>query len=461
MKTKQNLIIRKILFLPVFILLLITVSCQNEESITINPPQEDTVDSNSVTANLMSRTASNDGSLDNIIDYANCLEVVLPVTVIANGETLIIQSVADFDALEAVLDAYNTDDDVVEIIFPITVILNDYTELVLNNQNELNLQIANCNDENEDDEDIECIDFEYPISFSTYNINFQFLDTVVIEDDQSLYNFINALDNSVLATINFPITLITSEEEVIIVNSNEELNSALNEYDGLCDEDDDYDYNDDDEDPFECYTINLSTALESCDYDGDGVAIFNIYEAVPNCALTDPVSIFFYLSLEGAETQTDFLSGATSYENITTNQTIYIRVTLTNSPEIFQIYPVDLVVNDCTTPCSEQQVNQYLQECVWNVVSIDGSDELIIYEFDFGSNGDLLITNTSNNNAEYANWLVFSSSSTGQLILGFTNINNTGLSAIYGNWGLVACDYNRLEFNNWDNSVMVLEQDCN
>ena len=34
-----------------------------------------------------------------------------------------------------------------------------------------------------DDDNIECVDFVYPISFSLYDSAFQILDTVVIEND--------------------------------------------------------------------------------------------------------------------------------------------------------------------------------------------------------------------------------------------------------------------------------------
>ena len=87
-----------------FLALMLTMSCQNEETEIINPSNEDIIEGESTAANLMLRMASNDGSEDNIVDYANCLEVVLPVTVTANGVTITIQSVADYSQLENILD---------------------------------------------------------------------------------------------------------------------------------------------------------------------------------------------------------------------------------------------------------------------------------------------------------------------------------------------------------------------
>jgi hypothetical protein len=213
---------------------------------------------------------------------------------------------------------------------------------------------------------------------------------------------------------------------------------------------------------FECYD-DATYQLTSCDYDGDGVAKFNIYEAVPSCTSDFTQAISFHLSLAGAETQTDNLSDAINFNNTESNQTIYIRVQINNGQDTFQVYPVELNVEDCSTPCSVQNVNDYLIDCKWNIVSVDGNGtNLIIYDFGFNADGVVLITNTSNNEVEEANWAILTDPSTGRIILGFTNINNNALSVIFGNSGLVACDVDRLEFqNNGSGSIFVMEKDCN
>ncbi|WP_055435737.1 LamG domain-containing protein [Lacinutrix algicola] len=254
---------KKLLFLPLIIFALIQ-SCQTEETEITNPPEEDIIEANSTIANLMSKTTSNDGSVDNILDYANCLEVVLPVTIAANGVTITIESSTDYNTLETLLDAFADDGDEIVFTFPITVTLNDYTEIVINNQAELETQIELCNGENEDDDDIECIDFLYPISVSIYNSNFQVTETVVIEDDETLYNFVNDIEGGVLASLNFPITMVLSNGNTVIVNSNQELEAAITDAEDNCDEDDDYDWNDDD---FECSEDAIELVLVECLWD--------------------------------------------------------------------------------------------------------------------------------------------------------------------------------------------------
>lgn len=246
------------LVFPLLVLMLF-FSCQNEESEIVNQ-QDDLISGNSTIANLISNTVLNDGSIDNIIDYANCLEVVLPVTITTNGVTVTIESITDYNVLETLLEAFTTDDDIIGITFPITVVLNDYSQIVINNQDELEGQIENCNGENEADDDIECIDFQYPIAFSIYNTDFQVTEVTIIEDDQALYLFLESLQGPILASLNFPVTMVLANGDTIEVNNNQELENAINDADGNCDEDDDYDYTDDND----CTQIDVSDYLLSC-----------------------------------------------------------------------------------------------------------------------------------------------------------------------------------------------------
>ena len=103
-------------------------SCRSESDILIEDTDNQTIKPTSKTANLMLKVSMNDGSIDNIIDNSTCFTVKLPVTVIANGSEEIINSVEDFQIIEDIFAEFNNDTDELEIIFPITVIFNDYTE---------------------------------------------------------------------------------------------------------------------------------------------------------------------------------------------------------------------------------------------------------------------------------------------------------------------------------------------
>ncbi|MAU25914.1 MAG: hypothetical protein CMH45_00720, partial [Muricauda sp.] len=107
-------------------------SCREEESVFIEGPEEETLAANSNIANLLQNTATKDGSADNIIDNASCITIELPVSVVVNDLEIIVDSPEDFETIEDIFDEFEDDEDVLEIIFPITIVLSDFTELVIN-----------------------------------------------------------------------------------------------------------------------------------------------------------------------------------------------------------------------------------------------------------------------------------------------------------------------------------------
>ena len=233
-------------FLLLLMMLFVGVSCQEEANEETPPNQEETIAPNSTLANLMRNTSTLDGSVDNIIDGANCILVELPITVIVNGVTLTIETIDDYDAIEEIIDEFTNDQDEIEIQFPIVIILSDHTEVTIQNEEELEAYIDECFGENEADDDIECIDFVYPISISIYDANFQVIETVTIHSDAEMYEFISTLDGGVLASINYPINMTLPNGDIVEINNNTELEAALELAQTACDEDDDNDHNDDD-----------------------------------------------------------------------------------------------------------------------------------------------------------------------------------------------------------------------
>ncbi len=242
--------------------LVLNSSCRKEEIEFEQAPPEDTLSPSSEVADLMQRTAMNDGSNDNIIDYANCFNIQLPVTVIANGNQIIVNSGSDYDIVEAVFDEDEDDYDSIEIVFPITIILNDFSQVVINSYSELNNYSNNCNGENEIDDDIECLDFQYPITASVYNTNNEIIASISLTNDEQMYNFIDDIDENDLVSIDFPITVIISDGTSLSINSLNELLNTIQNYSDDCDEDDDYDYNDDDCNG--CSPLQLTNILTDC-----------------------------------------------------------------------------------------------------------------------------------------------------------------------------------------------------
>lgn len=255
--------IKKTLVLS-FVIMLLFSSCRTEEMEFIQSLNELQANSNLTTQ--LQRVAMNDGSKDNIIYNANCFNIQFPVTVIVNGVEITVTSEDDYDDIEDIFDEFDDDDDTIEINFPISIILSDYSEITINNLSELDDFGDDCNDENELDDDIECIDFVYPLTASKFNKRTEVITTITINNDKDMYNFIDDFDDDDdddnLTTFNFPIAITLFDGSQLTINNFNELETAINQYGDDCDEDDDYDYDDDDCE--NCSTSQLADVLTGC-----------------------------------------------------------------------------------------------------------------------------------------------------------------------------------------------------
>ncbi|MGH1383193.1 LamG domain-containing protein [Kordia sp.] len=236
---------------------LIFNACQEENVQTTEPDTQATLVANTTLPRLMERVSLLDGSTDNFIDNANCFLVDLPVTVSVNGITIVVNSTNDYAAILELLG--QSDQNSVEITYPITIILSDYTEITIETEEELISQISNCAGPNQPDIDIECIDFQYPFSIAVFDVNFEVIETVAISNDEELYNFLETLSDGVVASINYPINLVNADGTVVSVNSNNELETAIAAAENTCDEDDDNNYNDAD-----CTEAQVNASLVDC-----------------------------------------------------------------------------------------------------------------------------------------------------------------------------------------------------
>lgn len=237
-------------------------SCRKEETQLIEPPEGETLVINSPIVNLIKQTISNDGSVDNIIDNANCFKVKLPAIVFANTIEIEVNSEMDYETIEDVFDELDDDEDLIEIQFPITIIFEDYSQVSINNYAELSSFSTNCNGENRADDDIECVDFQYPVSTAIFNSNNEMIDTATFNNDEDFYHFIDEIEQYDIITIDFPITVSLADGTITNVENLNELQTVINTYRDTCDEDDDYNF--DDDDCNECTTNQLMTYLTSC-----------------------------------------------------------------------------------------------------------------------------------------------------------------------------------------------------
>ncbi|MBT8260254.1 MAG: hypothetical protein KJN82_02990, partial [Bacteroidia bacterium] len=242
-----------------FFALLINTSCQNEFLEESSQNQEDTLVPNSALTSVMRSASANDGAIDNILDETSCFSVNLPVTIIVNDITITINSLEDLEIIEELYDEFEDDEDSLEFLFPITIILNDYDEIVLESEDDLEAFIEDCTENTSNDDVIECVDFVYPITVSLYDTSFQVIDNVTFNNDNELYDFLEELEDDdnnqvIIASLNFPVTLIYADGSTIEVNSNIELQAAIDAAEEDC--------YDDDEDS--CDNDEIAANLQEC-----------------------------------------------------------------------------------------------------------------------------------------------------------------------------------------------------
>lgn len=221
--------------------------CQDEsEEITL-PPSAEVILPNSPLVDLVKKITLNDGSSDNILDNSSCFSLVLPVTISANGQELRINSEDDFELVERVFDEVENNDDSLIIFFPVTIILANHTTMAINDQEALEDIIDECS-EGGSDEDIECVDFKYPITFTLYDSDNQVPGMLTVNNDEELFELFDGLDNDHLISLKFPTTIVLWDGSEVIVNDNNKMEDVIENAIGHCDEDDDSDHNDDDTD---------------------------------------------------------------------------------------------------------------------------------------------------------------------------------------------------------------------
>ncbi len=267
-----DLILRAVvLIIAAFTLLVGVQGCQKEEEIIIEPDKEEVITSSSSVYTSMMKMATKDGSHDNILDHSSCTSVELPIVVKVNGVEVKVESEKDFYTIEKIIDEEEGDKDILTFIFPITVVLSDFSKIVIESNSQFEHLIGSCT--NGEDDDIECIDFKYPLLISTYNTLNIKADIQEINSDEELFHFLHQMKESDIVGINFPITLLLSSGNEIEVNDNIELNNIIAEAKDYCDEDDDIDHNDDDADTTPLLTSLLDGYWEITQFTDESVGV--------------------------------------------------------------------------------------------------------------------------------------------------------------------------------------------
>ncbi|CAD5264268.1 MULTISPECIES: DUF4382 domain-containing protein [unclassified Imperialibacter] len=222
-------------------LVILAISCQEPSEDITGPDKEMAFTKGSALGQLLQKMSLKDGSDDNVIDNASCLTLVLPVKGSFRGKAFTVSKEADLAVLQDIyyLNPYQSDRFLLD--FPLRVIKSDHTEVAVSSQEELDVLAALCVANGLDD-DIECVDIEYPISMATYDLQNQIADIRTVADDASLFHLFNEFNDDDLLSIQFPIHVATSMEAQVI-EGNTALQNAFDAAQDTCDEGDRVFYN--------------------------------------------------------------------------------------------------------------------------------------------------------------------------------------------------------------------------
>jgi hypothetical protein len=210
------------------LVVMLSSSCQKEEIIIIDKPNdEQKIYANSLLTNLIFRVTQNPTSVDNVLDRSNCVSINLPFNVFINGTLIPVggSSGNNYQSVQTIINSYPTPPSVV-MDFPIGVTGQDYSTTQIASQNQMNTVLGTCTSNGLND--ISCAKIIYPVSVAMYNINTQTPSTFVIENNKQFFSFLaNRLTNDVIANINYPISMIGSDNQNQKIYSNTELENFI------------------------------------------------------------------------------------------------------------------------------------------------------------------------------------------------------------------------------------------
>ena len=217
------------------------LSCQKEYTNIDEPDKSTTIIADDNIADLISKMVLKDGSFDNIIDRCSEISIKFPYAVSIEEQLIQISSREDIEEIKQ--NYFHLRDDI-DISYPVTVSFSDYSELVLTNADELEEIQEQYNTTLEDD-DIECLNFIYPIEITLYNTLYQSSETVVVTNDYDTYSIFSDMDNLVLE-ISFPIQIESLNQDTITIHNNDELEDEIEKIIDNCDEEDEVEFDEED-----------------------------------------------------------------------------------------------------------------------------------------------------------------------------------------------------------------------
>jgi hypothetical protein len=216
---------KKIKYLLIGFTSFLFFACQ-EEKLDVNKENSQNLSLESPLVHLISRVVQNTTAKDNVLDKTSCFKIELPVLVVVNGSSINVSSEMDYQVVQDRINAFSDDDDVVNFVFPITIVYRDFQKKTIYNASQLDNVLDNCDDD-DGFEEIECFDINFPIEINVYNTNNQIANVILIKNDAELYSFITTMKESDLMAIKYPVIIKNNKDEIIEIKSNSDFEAHI------------------------------------------------------------------------------------------------------------------------------------------------------------------------------------------------------------------------------------------
>lgn len=223
---------KKLLFIFYAIFFLSLTSCQEEEDVqTIDTSQSLTKDA--PLSVLIRRVLQYPTNYDNVLDGTASFSVVLPVYITLNNQSIHVVDSEDLAYVKSVKNMSNTDNDIVYFTFPITLKKPDYSEIVIQSQQQYDEYLTSCGSDSNFHE-INCVGFKYPIQLKLYNTSTQAAYTKKVYGNAEFYNFSSSLKSDELYSFSYPVEMQNPDGAYSSLIKNVDIESFINNYIGTC-----------------------------------------------------------------------------------------------------------------------------------------------------------------------------------------------------------------------------------
>lgn len=225
--------LKRIIIMVILPVAMLLTGCQEEFTEVIEPEANSSFIASDTISDLILKVTLKDGSFDNIIDQCSETSIEFPYSVKLKSELIQISSMED---LEELVQEQTQAGNSFRINYPVTVSYSDYSTEILSSRGELQ-RIQNRYKHRLKDDDIESIDFVYPIGLSLYDIQFQVPESRLVKSDKEMYGILKGKEGAIIE-IGYPVALERFDGAIVEVDNNAALTDAIRNSLGTYDEND-------------------------------------------------------------------------------------------------------------------------------------------------------------------------------------------------------------------------------